>query len=331
MYEFDEEKPVTIKVIGVGGGGCNAVRSMISTQLSNASFYLANSDFKSATNTDISPTRIQLGKKLTNGLGAGSNPAVGRDAAKESLPSIIELIHDADILFVAAGMGGGTGTGAAPVISEAARSLGILTVGIVTMPFYFEGKTRTSQAKQGLFELQKNVDSLITISNNRLASLSSKLPIKKAFEPADAILQYAVQGIIDIIQTTGHINVDFADVKTILTHPGRVIMGTGIAEGEKRAEEALEKAICSPLLEEHTLNGAKGILANIAGSPDLTMDEYHSIIDMIQDKAHKNAEIITGLVIDETLNAKVKVTVIASGLETVKKPQTSRLLFPIRI
>ncbi len=324
------DKPVTIKVIGVGGGGCNAVKSMATTDLENVAFYLANSNFAAPSDDPCLLNKIQLGKNLTQGLGAGADPEVGKEAANETLSFIMEQISDADMLFVAAGMGGGTGTGAAPVISEAARKLGILTVGIVTMPFSFEGKNRQAQAKNGLFELQKNVDSLITISNNRLASLSSKLPIKKAFKPADGILKYAVHGIIDIIQTTGMINVDFADVRTILTHPGRVIIGTGIADGENRAKEALEQAICSPLLEDHKLDGAKGILANISASSSLTMDEYHSIIEQIQNKADKDAEIITGLVIDEALNNTLKVTIIASGLESVKKPGPTCLPFPGR-
>ena len=328
MFELvDLEKPVAIKVIGIGGGGCNAVKSMATSELENVSFYLANSDFAASSKEPCLLNKIQLGKKLTQGLGAGADPSVGREAAKETLSFVMGQIRDADILFVAAGMGGGTGTGAAPIISKAARELGILTVGIVTMPFYFEGKSRQAQAERGLLDLQKNVDSLITISNNRLASLSSNLPIKKAFEPANTILRYAVHGIINIIQTTGIINVDFADVKTILTHPGRVIMGTGIAEGSNRAEVALEQAISSPLLEDYKLDGAKGILVNISGSSDLTMDEYHFIIDQIQNKADKDAEIITGIVMDETLNDALKVTVIASGLETVKKSSSADLPF----
>jgi len=313
MYEFEAVKPEKIIVLGVGGGGCNAVKAMAAFELSNVSFYLANTDFKTSSKTS-SLQKIQLGKRLTNGLGAGSDPEVGKEAAIESLPSVIELIIDADMLFVTAGMGGGTGTGAAPIICREARKLGVLTVGIVTMPFYFEGKRRMKQAEKGLLELQKNVDSLITISNNRLAATTSKLSIKKAFEPADAVLRYAVHGIIDLIQTTGLINLDFADVKTILSHHGRVIMGSGTARGENRAEEALEVAVSSPLLEDYSLDGAKGILVNVAGSSSMTLDEYHFVIERIQDKAHKNAEIITGLVIDENLNDQVKITVVASGL-----------------
>lgn len=322
MFEFDKEEPVTIKVIGVGGGGCNAVRAMATEELNNVFFYLANSDFTRSDEVLQLVNRIQLGGKTTQGLGAGADPAVGRMAALESLPLVMERIGNAGMLFIAAGMGGGTGTGAAPIISAAAKERGILTVGVVTMPFYFEGKTRHQQAEKGLAELQKNVDALIIISNNQLVSLSSKLPIKKAFEPADNILRYAVFGIIEIIQTTGEINVDFADVKTILTHPGRVIMGTGVAEGDHRAERALELAISSPLLEGYSLDGAKGILVNVTASSKITLDEYHSILEQIQTKANRAAEIISGLVIDESLNNALKVTVIASGLQsdTVKPP-----------
>jgi cell division protein FtsZ len=315
IFGFDEIRPITIKVLGVGGGGCNAVRAMVESGLEGVHFILANTDFHSS-DTNGSTTRIQLGEKLTKGLGAGADPATGRKAAEESLAAIVEQIQGADMLFITAGMGGGTGTGAAPVIGMAAKELGILTVGVVTMPFVFEGKRRARQAEKGLLDLQEFVNSHIVISNDQLASLTRELPMEQAFEPANKILCNAVQSIVEIIQTTGLINVDFADVKNVLSHRGRVLMGSGNATGMNRAEKALAEAICSPLLKGYSLDGAKGILVNIVGSSDITMDEFDRITDLIHQKIHEEAEVFAGLVIDEIMDESLRITVIASGLES---------------
>lgn len=314
LIDFVDPKPVTIKVIGVGGGGCNAVQAMARAGFPDVNFILANTDFPSSRLTG-NPVMIQLGEKLTKGLGAGADPETGRKAAEENLPTIIEHMRDAEMLFITAGMGGGTGTGAAPVIAQVAKELGILTVGVVTMPFAFEGKKRMGQAERGFLELQEYIDSHIVIANDRLASVTRGLPIGQAFEPANKILCDAVKSIVDLIQTTGLINVDFADVKNVLSHRGRVLMGCGNATGSKRAEKALADAIGSPLLKGYALDGAKGLLVNIAGSSTLTMEEFDRIIDLFHQKIDDEAEVFAGLVIDEELQDKLKVTVIASGLK----------------
>lgn len=313
LIDFVDPKPVTIKVIGLGGGGCNAVQAMARAGFPEVTFILANTDFPSSRPT-ANPVIIQLGEKLTRGLGAGADPGTGRKAAEESLPLIIEHIRDAEMLFITAGMGGGTGTGAAPLIARTAKELGILTIGVVTMPFAFEGKKRRGQAERGFLELQEYIDSHIVIANDRLASVTRGLPIGEAFEPANKILCDAVKSIVELIRTTGLINVDFADIKNVLSHRGRVLMGSGQAKGSKRAEKALAGAIESPLLKGYALDGARGLLVNIAGSSTLTMEEFDRIIDLLHQKIDDDAEIFAGLVIDEDLHDTIRVTVIASGL-----------------
>jgi len=313
-FDFVENSPIIIKVIGIGGGGCNAVKAMSEADFSGAAFIMANTDF-GTTQLDRTPMRIQLGEKATKGLGAGADPETGRKAAEESLATVVDRIKDSDMLFITAGMGGGTGTGAAPVIARAAKELGILTVGVVTMPFVFEGKRRSKQADQGLAALQETVDSYIVISNDRLATLTRDLSITQAFEPANRILGNAVQSIVELIQTSGQINIDFADARSVLSHPGRVLMGSGSASGTDRAEEALHEAINSPLLKNYSLDGAKGLLVNIVGSSSTTMDEFDRIMELIHQRVHEEADVFAGLVIDESLGETLRVTVIASGLE----------------
>jgi cell division protein FtsZ len=313
IFDFDEYPPVTIKVIGIGGAGCNAVKAMSATGFSGATFIMANTDFKSSP-AGKGPRRIQLGEKLTKGLGAGADPEIGKKAAEESLAKVVEQIRGADMLFITAGMGGGTGTGAAPIIAKAAKELGILTVGVITMPFSFEGRKRAGQAANGFLELQKYAASYIVISNDQLAAITKNSPINTAFASADLILCNAVHSIVELIQTTGLINVDFADAKNVLSHHGRVLMGSGSAEGEGRAVKALEQAIGSPLLKGYALDGAKALLVNMAGSSSITMDEFDQITELIHQKIHDDADVFAGLVIDETLQDTLMVTVIASGL-----------------
>jgi cell division protein FtsZ len=259
---------------------------------------------------------IQLGKKLTQGLGAGADPKTGRKAAKESLSAIVEHIRDADMLFIIAGMGGGTGTGAAPVIARAAKDLGISTVGVVTTPLAFEGKKLRGQALRGFLELQEHINSHIVIDNDQLANITRSLPINRAFEPANQILCDAVKSIVELTQTTGLINIDFADVRSVLSHRGRILMGRGSATGSKKAEKALAGAIDSPLLKGYTLDDAKGLLVNIVGSSTLTMDEFDRITNHIHQKIDDDAEVFAGLVIDEDMQNRLSVTVIASGLRS---------------
>ena len=312
------EEPVVagnprIKVVGVGGGGGNAINTMVESGFQGADFVAANTDYKSLSRSKAA-TRIQLGTKLTKGLGAGAKPMVGRDAALEDRDELRQTLQGVDMIFVAAGMGGGTGTGAAPVVAEVARELGSLTVGVVTKPFTREGKYRMLQAEAGISELKKHVDSLIVIPNDRLLGLAKKgVSILDAFKPSDDVLRQAVQGITDLITTAGLINADFADVKAIMGERGLAMMGIGIASGENRAMEAATSAISSPLLEEIDITGAKGVLVNITGSSSLTMDEFDTVSRVIHDHAHEDANIITGVVIDEELGEAVKVTVIATG------------------
>ncbi|MEJ2200080.1 MAG: cell division protein FtsZ, partial [Desulfuromonadaceae bacterium] len=276
MFEFDErvDQTARIKVIGVGGGGGNAVNTMISSQIEGVEFYTANTDAQ-ALRSSLAPMKIQLGSKLTKGLGAGANPEVGREAALEDRARLAELLEGADMVFIAAGLGGGTGTGAAPVIAEVAKEIGALTVGVVTKPFGREGKRRHVQAEAGVTFLKDVVDSLIVIPNDRLLGLAGKsMSILDAFKPADDVLRQAVQGISDLITTSGLINVAFADVKSIMSERGMAMMGIGIAEGEKRAAEAAHQAISSPLLEDIDISGAKGVLVNISGSSSMTMEEF---------------------------------------------------------
>jgi len=313
VFDQDFEPAAKIKVVGVGGGGSNAVNTMIDKQVHYVEFIVANTDAQ-ALRTSKAPTKVQLGSQLTKGLGAGADPGVGRDAAMEDRARLAEALQGADMVFVAAGMGGGTGTGAAPVIADVAKELGALTVGVVTKPFTREGKQRMAKAEDGIRELKKHVDSLIVVPNDRLIGLAGKnTSILDAFKPSDDVLRQAVQGISDLITTTGMINVDFADVKAIMSVRGMAMMGIGISNGDNRAAEAATAAISSPLLEDIDISGAKGVLVNICGSSSMTMDEYEIVSRIIHEKVHEDANIIIGLLVDENLGDNLKVTAIATG------------------
>ena len=315
MFEFDEtlDQTAKIKVIGVGGGGSNVVDAMINAQISGVEFMVANTDAQ-ALKRSIAPMKVQLGTKLTKGLGAGANPDTGREAAMEDRARINELLTGADMVFVACGLGGGTGTGAAPVIAEVAREIGALTVGVVTKPFTREGRQRLIKAEEGVEELKKVVDSLIVIPNDRLVGLAGKnMSILDAFKPSDDVLRQAVQGISDLITTSGLINVDFADVKSVMGERGMAMMGIGVAAGEKRSSEAAQQAISSPLLEDIDISGAKGVLVNISGSSNMTMEEFDEASRIVHEKVHEDANIIVGLVINEELEDQIKITAIATG------------------
>lgn len=303
-----------IKVIGVGGGGCNAVNTMIRSGLSGVEYIVANTDSQ-ALAVSLAETRIQLGNAITKGLGAGANPEVGKKAALEDYEKLSEVIKDADMVFITAGMGGGTGTGAAPVIAKLAKELGALTVGVVTKPFVFEGKKRFRQAEEGIKNLEDSVDSLITIPNQRLLYLAGEnLSLVDTFKKADEVLLNAVRGISDLINNTGHINADFADVSTVMANKGLALMGTGTANGPGRAIKAATEAISSPLLEDISINGATGIIINITGSDTLSMHETNEAVTLIMEAADEDAEIIFGTVIDNNVGDDIKITVIATGL-----------------
>ncbi len=315
MFEFDEtiEQGAVIKVIGVGGGGGNAVNTMIASNIHKVDFIVANTDAQSL-RISKAPVKIQLGRELTKGLGAGSKAEVGKEAALEDREKLLESIKGSDLVFIAAGMGGGTGTGAAPVISEVAREAGILTVGVVTKPFTYEGKARTEQAEKGINELKKHVDSLIIIPNDRLISMASKnMSLFDAFKPSDDVLRQAVQGIAELITSTGMMNLDFADVKTVMSVRGMAMMGIGTGTGENRAADAVNSAISSPLLEDNDISGAKGVLVNITGSEQMTMDDYNTVNRIVHEKVHADANIKIGVVRDDNLGEVIKVTVIATG------------------
>jgi cell division protein FtsZ len=314
MYiEFGEnEQRAKIKVVGVGGGGGNAVANMIAEQMEGVEFITVNTDAQ-ALDANPAPCRIKIGSNLTKGLGAGGIPDHGRKAALEDVKLIEEALSGADMVFVAAGMGGGTGTGAAPIVAQAARDAGALTVGVVTKPFRFEGRTRTKFGEEGLEVLADGVDTLITIPNDRLLQLDETLTVKNAFRVADKVLSNAVRGISDLITIRGDINVDFADVRTIMSHRGRALMGTGYGTGDRRTVEAAEMAINSPLLEDVQIDGAMGILINVTGGPDLTMREIDEAASMIEDAVHEDAHIIFGHVILDEPTDEVKITVIATG------------------
>ena len=316
MFEIQEAKVLgaKIKVVGVGGGGCNAINTMIRAGLSGVEFIAANTD-KQVLESVLAPNKIAIGQELTRGLGAGANPDIGRKAALEDYAQIAEMLSGADMVFITAGMGGGTGTGAAPIFAKIAKEVGALTVGVITKPFIFEGKKRMRQALEGINLLRESVDSLIIIPNNRLLNISgASLSMMQAFGKADEILLNAVQGISDLINHTGYINSDFADVRTIMENKGLALMGIGFGQGDHRAVEAATSAISSPLLEDVSINGATGIIINITGGSNLTLHEVNEATSIIQDSAHEDAQIIFGTVIDESMNDKVKVTVIATGL-----------------
>ncbi len=311
----DARRGAKIKVIGVGGGGSNAVNRMLSVGLGGVEFIVANTDVQ-ALDQSRAPVKIQLGQKLTKGLGAGADPNIGRQAALEDTETIIQALSGADMIFVTTGLGGGTGTGAAPVIASLASELGALTVAVVTKPFRFEGKRRAMHAEAGLEALRECVDTIITIPNERLLSIIDRhTSLTDSFSMADDVLRQAIQGISDLILVPGLINLDFADIKTIMSGMGVAMMGTGIAEGDNRAMQAAQKAIASPLLEDGSVNGARGIIINVTGGPDLSLMEVNEAACVIQEAAHEDANIIFGAVVDPSLAGKVKITVIATGFE----------------
>src|SRR6187397_2155282 len=304
-----------IKVIGVGGGGSNAVNRMVKMGLDGVEFIVANTDLQ-ALKSSPAPVKIQIGRKLTKGLGAGADPNVGRSAALEDTELILQALDGADMIFVTTGLGGGTGTGAAPVIASLGTELGALTIAVVTKPFRFEGKKRAMQAEAGLEALRECVDTVITIPNERLLSIiDRKTPLTDAFTLADDVLRQAIQGISDLILVPGLINLDFADVKTIMSGMGVAMMGTGTSEGDGRAMQAAQRAIASPLLEDSTVHGARGVIINVTGGPDLSLVEVNEASCVIQEAAHEDANIIFGAVVDPTLTGKVKITVIATGFD----------------
>ncbi len=330
MFEIVEQNSLTarIKVIGIGGGGGNAVNTMIGAKLGGVDFMVANTDAQSL-EASQAPVRIQLGGMVTKGLGAGANPEIGRRAALEDQEKIKQYLEGSDMIFITAGMGGGTGTGGAPVLARVAREVGALTVGVVTKPFIFEGKKRMHQAEEGIEELKASVDTLIVIPNQRLLSIAAKTTtMLEAFHKADDVLLQAVRGISDLIITPGLINLDFADVRTVMAEMGLALMGASAASGENRAIEAAQKAISSPLLEDISIQGARGVLINITGGPDLCLHEVNEAASMIQEEAHDDANIIFGAVIDESLTDEIRITVIATGFGEAreeKKPAPSHL------
>lgn len=318
MFELEENTNfgATIKVIGIGGGGGNAVQTMIEGGLTGVQFVVANTD-RQALAANKAEGKIQLGRELTKGLGAGANPEIGRRAAIESYNDIVASLEGSDMVFVTAGMGGGTGTGGAPVVAKIAKELGALTIGVVTRPFIFEGKKRKKHADDGIRELQESVDTLIVIPNQKLLSVASeRTPLLETFRKADQVLLHAVKGISDLINIRGLINLDFADIRTVMQAKGMAIMGSGMAGGENRAIEAATQAISSPLLENICIDGATGIIINVTGGPDLTLWEVNEASTLITEAAHPDAEIIFGAVIDEQMGDNVSVTVIATGFGT---------------
>ncbi|MFD1319480.1 cell division protein FtsZ [Loigolactobacillus zhaoyuanensis] len=312
-----------IKVIGVGGAGGNAVNRMIAEDVKGVAFVAANTDVQALDNSDAE-TKIQLGAKLTRGLGAGATPEIGQKAAEESEEALTEALKGADMIFVTAGMGGGTGTGAAPIIAKAAKDLGALTVGVVTRPFSFEGPKRAKNAAEGIAEMKQHVDTLVIISNNRLLEVvDKKTPMLEAFQEADNVLRQGVQGISDLITSPGYVNLDFADVKTVMQNQGSALMGIGSATGENRTGEATKKAISSPLLET-SIDGAEQVLLNITGGPDLSLFEAQDASDIVSQAATSDVNIIFGTSINESLGDEVIVTVIATGIDDDKKTQPAR-------
>ena len=318
-FEFIEPNlSAKIKAIGVGGGGGNAINNMIASELKGVEFVAANTDSQ-ALEMSLASNKIQLGKGLTRGLGAGAKPESGREAAEESVDDIRAMLEGSDMVFITAGMGGGTGTGGAPVIAEISKEIGALTVAVVTKPFSFEGNRRTQVAEEGIKELKDVVDTIITIPNDRLRSLAQpNTPILEMFRKADEVLYYAVRGISDLIVLKGYINVDFADVRTVTAEMGMALMGTGVARGSRRALEAVQMAIANPLLEDISISGARGILINItASSSTLSMEEVEQSSSLIRDEAHEDANIILGTVFDDGIDEEIRITVIATGIGTV--------------
>ena len=321
-----------IKVIGVGGGGCNAVNRMIASDLAGVEFWTINTDAQALTNTSALNC-LQIGQKLTRGLGAGGNPAIGQKAAEESRDEIAASLEQSDLVFITAGMGGGTGTGAAPIVAEVAKEVGALTVGVVTRPFTFEGKRRMNQADEGIAALQSRVDTLIIIPNDKLLSvISEQTPVQEAFRVADDILRQGVQGISDIITIPGLVNVDFADVRAVMADAGSALMGIGVGSGKSRAREAAMTAISSPLLES-SIDGAKGVVFNITGGHDLTLHEVNAAAEIIYEAVDPNANIIFGAVLDDRLQGEIRITVIATGFSGQPEPpapQTAARISPLK-
>ncbi|EPG8612255.1 TPA: cell division protein FtsZ [Klebsiella pneumoniae] len=322
MFEpMELTNDAVIKVIGVGGGGGNAVEHMVRERIEGVEFFAVNTDAQALRKTAVGQT-IQIGSGITKGLGAGANPEVGRNAADEDREALRAALDGADMVFIAAGMGGGTGTGAAPVVAEVAKDLGILTVAVVTKPFNFEGKKRMAFAEQGITELSKHVDSLITIPNDKLLKVLGRgISLLDAFGAANDVLKGAVQGIAELITRPGLMNVDFADVRTVMSEMGYAMMGSGVASGEDRAEEAAEMAISSPLLEDIDLSGARGVLANITAGFDLRLDEFETVGNTIRAFASDNATVVIGTSLDPDMNDELRVTVVATGIGMDKRPE----------
>ncbi len=322
IFEFEESAPqnARMKVVGVGGGGGNAVNRMIEEQLQGVEFVSINTDSQALMNSK-SDVKVQIGKKLTRGLGAGARPEIGRQAIEENRDEVARVLHSADLVFVTCGMGGGTGTGAAPIVCEMAREAGALTVGIVTKPFLFEGRKRMRQAEMGIQEMRKNVDTMIVVPNERLLAVVGKgIPFQDALKKADEVLLHATQGISGLISVTGLVNVDFADVRTVMSNGGSALMGTGIGRGESRATEAAQQAISSPLLDNVSISGATGVLVNITGGHDLTLGEVHQINEIVHDAVGDEAEIIFGAVNEPAMQGEIRVTVIATGFDRAVQP-----------
>ena len=304
-----------IEVIGVGGGGSNAVNRMIATDLQGVGFWVLNTDAQALLQA-AAPQRIQLGQTLTSGLGAGGNPLIGQKAAEESRADLQKSVEGADLVFIAAGMGGGTGTGAAPIVAEVAKDCGALTVGIVTKPFSFEGRNRLRQAEQGIAQLSQHVDTLIVIPNDRLRDAIAGAPLQEAFRAADDVLRMAVKGITEIITKAGLVNVDFADVRSVMADAGTALLGIGVGSGRSRASEAAQAAMSSPLLESARIDGAKGCIINISGGRDMTLEDMTTASEVIYDVVDPDANIIVGAVVDDQLEGEIHVTVIATGFES---------------
>ncbi len=340
MIRFDDDKPgdtplsisfeegshmgAAIKVVGVGGGGGNAVNRMIASRIGGVEFLSANTDLQ-ALRASHAPVKLQVGAKLTKGLGCGADPEIGRQAALEDTEKILEALEGADMVFITSGLGGGTGTGAAPIIASLASELGALTVAVVTKPFTFEGKWRMTQASEGMRELRECVDTLISIPNDRLLStVDRNTSLADAFSIADDVLRQAVQGISDLITVPGLINLDFADVRTIMRGMGDAVMGTGVAKGDNRAVEAAQKAISSPLLEEASIEGARGVIINITGGEDMSLVEVNEASSVIHEAADDDANIIFGAVVDPSMDGRLKITVIATGFQRAERAQRKR-------
>src|SRR5947208_12276335 len=324
IFELEESGVQTarMKVVGVGGGGGNAVNRMIEDQLGGVEFISVNTDAQ-ALAISKSDIKIQIGRKLTRGLGAGARPEIGRQAIEENRDEVAQAVQGADMVYVTVGMGGGTGTGAAPVVAELAKEAGALTVGIVTKPFLFEGRKRMRQAELGIAEMRKNVDTMIVVPNERLLAVVGKgIPFQDALKKADEVLLHATQGISSLISVTGLVNVDFADVRTVMQEGGSALMGTGVGRGENRAVEAAQQAIASPLLDNVSVSGATGVLVNITGGADLTLGEVHQINEIIHDAVGEDAEIIFGAVHEPAMQGEIRVTVIATGFDSPQSQVT---------